>query len=102
MENTYGITSVGMQERICAYCPFGEQWYCADIKVVAESLGRLPDYMEVTEQLNSLNGQTLIIEDLVERVHEVAREAFGTTKVKVSATVPRGKHLPVVATKESD
>lgn len=99
MDNVQGITEINMEDDVTCWCPMGQQWYEAHVTVRVESPGRLADFIEVGRSIQSRQRQELIIEDLVSGIHGDIKGMYGG-KVAVSASVGRGKHLPVTVTKE--
>lgn len=99
MDNIQNITSIVMNDDVTCWCPMGSQWYDARITVRVESPGKLADFIEVGERIQSRHKQELIIEDLVAGIHEDVKAMYGG-RVSVTASVERGKHLPVEVTKE--
>lgn len=101
MKNKEGVTKVEMMEKVSAFCPLGKQWYCADLYMETRRFKRVPDYLDATEFLAGLGGQTLTIEQLVSKTFKAMRKWFANPGyLKVSASVGKGKHLPVVVSKE--
>lgn len=99
MDNVQGITDITMKDNVTCWCPMGEQWYTAYVTVEVEYPERLADFIEVGQSIQSRQRQELIIEDLVAGIHRDVKNMYGGS-VSVSASVDRGKHLPVTVTKE--
>lgn len=100
-KNTMEITGITLEKKIVAYCPLGESWYTGEVYIAMEPDEEICDYCEVDQQLKNLNGQTLIIEDMVNAVFKV----FETLKPKwldVRVEVDNGAHLPVAVTKNKN
>lgn len=99
MDNVQDITEITMEDDVTCWCPMGQQWYEAHLTVRVESPCWLADFIEVGRTIQSRQRQEFIIEDLVAGVHEDVKGMYGG-RVVVSASVGRGKHLPVTVTKE--
>lgn len=99
MDNEHGITSVTMEDDLLCWCPMGEQMYSSHICIEAEVAGTVPDYLDVTRDIDALNHEGLTIEALCGKVWEIASTAFQTNRIRVECSVPRGKHLAVTVEK---
>ena len=101
MENTNAIDVVSIEDDLHCHCPLGDQWYDAHVEVDARFPNSIPDYMTLSRDLHSLDGESLSIEGLCGEVHERCVSAF-SGKVTTRVSVGRGLHMPVTVTKGVD
>lgn len=98
-ENKQGINEIKLYGRFHGSCPMGNAWYSADVEITVSDPVTIPDYMDVDRFIHSLDGQSLIIEDLTTKVFDFMKEQTNGT-VTVSSESSDGAHLAVKVTKE--
>ena len=98
-ENKQEINVINLYGRVRAFCPMGNAWYSADIEIEVSGPQTIPDYMDVDAHVHSLDGKSLIIEDLATSVFDFMK-AQTSGHVRVTASSDDGVHLAVKVTKE--
>ena len=97
-DNTQGITKITYESRVRCFCPMGDDWYSADVKVEAKSLLRIPDYCDLDAFVRELDAQKLILEDVCAKVwQKVKDETEGVVSVSVHSS--DAVHSPVTVYK---
>ena len=96
--NEQGISRIKMFGKVHCFCPLGGDWYDADIDVELSPADTIMDYCDVDKFFDSLNGDNLIIEDVVSRVFNYFC-VYYPSDLSVTAKVDNGAHLPVEVTK---
>lgn len=99
IENKQGITSITFEKQVQAYCPMGNDYYTASVRVVMIPGKQIMDYCETDTFIKSLGGKSLIIEDLVNEIYENVKQ-YNPKHLKVSAKAESNSHFPVIVTKE--
>lgn len=97
-ENKQGITEIEMTGKAHCFCPLGNDWYDAEVKVLLTPTDTIMDYCDVDTFFESLNGGELIIEDVVNRTFNYF-SAYKPEQLRVTANVDNARHLPVSVTK---
>lgn len=100
IRNTQNISFIKANHRISLYCPIGKDYYTADISIEFKPDKIIPDYCKLTAYLNNLSGLSLIIEDLVNKVHSHLMSKYAPDAVKVSVKAYSNTHLDVEVVKE--
>lgn len=99
-ENVQGITKICFNQNIQCFCPLGNDWYTNHVYIEIIPNKVIPDYCEVDEFLRSLGGESLVIEDVIDKVFKYFKEEYKCSSVKVSSYVNDAKHLSVRVLKE--
>lgn len=97
--NKQGITQIFFERQVQAFCPMGNDYYTAVVRVVMEPSNEIMDYCDTDNYIKSLGGKNLIIEDLVNEVFEHI-EQYKPKYLRVSAKAESNVHFPVIVTKE--
>lgn len=97
--NKQGITQICFERQVQAFCPMGDDYYTASIRVVFAPSDTIMDYCETDNFIKALGGQSLIIEDLVSNVFDHIK-LYKPKYLKVSAKAESNVHFPVIVTKE--
>lgn len=97
-ENKQKIYSIVMEGRCRCFCPLGQDWYDAEVEVSFIPDKTIMDYCDVDKMFEALNGQELIIEDVVSKVCQWF-EQFEPHDTCVKAVVKNATHLPVTVVK---
>lgn len=98
--NVQGITQIFFEKSVQAFCPLGNDYYTAVMRVVMTPGDEYMDYCNTDKFIKSLGGKRLIIEDLVAKVYENIMQ-YKPKYLKVSAKAESNSHFPVIVTKES-
>ena len=98
--NEQGITQIFFEKQVQAFCPLGNDYYTAVMRVVMAPGNEIMDYCETDNFIKSLGGKDLIIEDLVFELYQHIMQ-YKPKYLKVSAKAESNSHFPVVVTKES-
>lgn len=99
-KHTQGIDHCTFWKTITVYCPLGKDFYTANLTVDFYPNEWMMDYIDVENFIESLQGSTNIIEDVVAKVHEHLTTEYQPHKVKVSVLAQNAKHFDVNVTKE--
>lgn len=99
-KNTQGITDISYEVNVRPFCPLGNDYYDANVKVILSPGGTIMDYCDETKFMDSFNSKSVIIEDLLKEVYEHVMEEYEPTFARVEVTAKSAVHLPVVVGKE--
>nr|DAG27895.1 MAG TPA: archeaosine synthase [Caudoviricetes sp.] len=100
-EHTQGISRVTFDKTLTVYCPLGHDYYTAHIIVQFAPGTVMMDYLDEEEFFNNyIQGQNLIIEDVVDRVYQHLQDEYKPKYLKVSVRAENAKHFPVTVEKE--
>lgn len=99
-EHIQGITSAVFTKTITVYCPLGKDFYTAELTVDFRPARWMMDYIDVENFIETLQGSTNIIEDVVSKIHAHLTEEYHPKYVKVVCNATNAKHFPVIVTKE--
>lgn len=99
-EHAQGISSAVFTKTITVYCPLGKDFYTAELTVDFRPDSWMMDYIDVENFIETLQGSTNIIEDVVAKVHEHLTNEYHPKYVKVVCNATNAKHFPVIVTKE--
>ena len=97
-KNVQGITVIELFGKTHNFCPMGNDWYDADVKVIFEPSDTIMDYCDVDKFFESINNADLIIEDVVSQTFDYFN-TYEPESLTVTAKVDNATHLPVVVTK---
>lgn len=98
-KNTQGITCIRLFRNTHNFCPMGNDWYTARVEVVFYPNDVVMDYCEVDDFFKGLDGQSLIIEDVVSAAFDYFN-GFNPHDLCVEAKVDDATHLPVEVIKK--
>lgn len=99
IKNTYGINSITMDKGLTLFCPMGNAPYDVQLHITIVPAEEIMDYCETDQFLSDLSGKHLIIEELVQQVHEHIMGAVHPYRVDVEAKVFNAAHMPVTVSK---
>lgn len=100
IENTYGIYSIVYKPTAICFCPLGQDYYRNRFEVVIEPNKFIPDYCELDKWIEeNINGETLIIEEAVAKLHEYIEKQYKPLWLNVTSHVARGRHSEVIVSK---
>lgn len=94
-ENTYNVGSITNTHNIVCFCPLGNDFYSAEVKVTVERPKFIPDYLDTDAYIEKLAGGEHIIEDLTDNIAQHFLSETEADHVTVSAYVENAKHSPV-------
>lgn len=94
-KNEQGVTRIVMRGKTHLYCPLGDDWYTAEVTAEVEGPDNIPDYIDVTRELEAMDGERLIIEDAAQRFARFVRGQVGGGIVSVRIDVSDARHVPV-------
>lgn len=102
IKNTQKITHIKMNPIAFAKCEIGGDWYKNELEIDFVPEECYPDYTYVQEWImTNIDGKTLNIEDVVERVYNFVKETYAPARLKVIDTVNGCRtHFNVIVTKE--
>lgn len=100
-KHTQGISEVSFSKTITVYCPLGRDYYTATIEVLFSPDEWMMDYIDVDKFIHSIQGQTLIIEDVVDKVYSHLIEEYSPKYVEVTLYAENAAHFPVVVKKKT-
>lgn len=98
-DNKMNITCIRMSATTRCFCPIGKAPYTAELEVEMVPGSTIPDYIEVEQFVNSGDGASLVIEELVAAVADYLQAEYNPARVTVRAAVKDAKHFPVVVEK---
>lgn len=98
-ENTYGITNIEYSGNVKCYCPLGNDWYYADIQIEIENPEMIPDYCDIDSYLDSLNGQSLILEDICQQIFSFTEMQIKSGQILIKIFTDNATHSPVSISK---
>lgn len=87
-----------MYKTLHNFCPIGQDLYTSELEITFEPTETIPDYIELEAELDKLEGQELVIEDVVYHVTKILKE-YDPFYIDVTATVEDAKHLKVKVNK---
>lgn len=94
--NDYDVSTIKMSNKVHCYCTLGEELYTGNIVIVVKNPRSIPDYCDVHNYINSLDGKNLIIEELAKDVKDYVKSQIEDGTVTVSVYVDDApKHMPV-------
>lgn len=99
ISNDKGITQIFFEKPVQAFCPLGNDFYTAVMRVVMTPGEQIMNYCDTDKFIKSLGGKELIIEDLVNEVYQHIVQ-YKPKYLKVSAKAESNSHFPVIVTKE--
>lgn len=100
-EHTQNLSLINYNKTITLFCPLGNDYYTATIKVELTPNKFLMDYLDEEEYFKKLQGSKLIIEDLTEQVYNHLYNEYKPSYLKVEVSACNATHFPVVVTKQS-
>lgn len=96
-DNSQGISDIQMTGNVIAFCPMGDDWYNAEVNIHVNEPKTIPDYCDITDYLQTLNGQDLILEDVCQHVFDFVTEQTGGNVI-VDVFTDTANHIPVKVT----
>lgn len=94
--NNYDVSTIKMNTKVHCYCTLGEELYTGNVVIVVKNPHSIPDYCDVYNYINSLDGNHLIIEELAKNVKDYVKNQVEGGLVTVSVYVDDApKHMPV-------
>lgn len=100
-KHTQGISEVEFSKTITVFCPLGNDYYTANINVVFAPDEWMMDYIDVDKFIQSIQGERLIIEDVVDKIHTHLTDTYKPKYVTVKLYAENAAHFPVVVTKKT-
>lgn len=100
--NTQGITKIILTQNVQCFCPLGDDWYTNHITIELIPKSIIPDYCEADDFIRGLAGQSLIIEDVIDKIFTYFKQSYDCSYVKVVSYVDDAKHLAVTVVKEDN
>ena len=94
IENTQKISTIKMTKVIHNFCPLGDDWYTNNLELIMVPGQYIPDYLDIDKSVNELEGQFLIIEDVVNAITKILEE-YKPLNIVVKSVVNDATHLPV-------
>lgn len=83
------------------FCTLGKDWYTNNLSIVIRPYNEIPDYVDIDKYIKSLEGEHLIIEDVVAKVYEHIYNVYQPKYLKISSYVDDAVHSPVMVEKET-
>lgn len=97
-ENSMKVDRLKFTAKTVPYCRLGENYYHADITVEIMLGKKLCDFLDIEDYFKSLNGESLIDEELVAKVFEDFKAVYEPEHMIV--TVRTSSHFPLEVSKE--
>lgn len=97
--NSMAISSIRIFPTVHCYCPLGSSHYTGNLEITFKPNRVIPDYCEIDNAVKGLEGQSLVAEDLVARVYDIAM-AYEPKHLVVTVKVADANHSTVIVTKE--
>ena len=91
-ENKQGISKITLFKKLHNYCSLGQDWYTNNLTVIIEPGEVIPDYIEIETELNALEGQYLIIEDVVNEISNIVNK-YEVKSAHIISEVDDATHL---------
>lgn len=98
IENKEKVNSIEFVRSIQPYCPLGNDYYNAEIRVYLVPDKYYPDYCEADEAIKALSGKEYTIEQLAAEVFEII-QGFEPQSLTVEVEALSNTHFPVIVTK---
>lgn len=98
--NKEKISNIAFERTISPFCPLGNDYYTADIHAEFVPYKYYPDYIEVDKAIQELNGKSLTIEQLADKVYRILND-YGPDYISVEIYAESNKHFPVLVTKST-
>lgn len=92
--NDQNISEIRFKMNIHNFCPLGDDWYTNELEVSFVPYKVIPDYVYLDNELRALDGKSLIIEDVVNKVYELI-STMNPIMCEVKSHVSDAKHLAV-------
>ena len=93
-ENAQQITKITLFKKVHAFCPLGNDWYTNNLTIIIEPGPYIPDYIEIEAEIQKLEGQNLIIEDIVDSISNILKE-YEVKSANIISEVDDATHLKV-------
>lgn len=100
MKNEFGINKIEFTKSISLFCPLGNDYYNATIRVELYPGDAMFDFCDVDEAIQKMSGEHYIVEQLVYQVFDLLDKEYKPKYLKVSADAYSNVHFPVTVTKE--
>lgn len=98
-KNKQGVSEIEMTGKTHCFCPMGDDYYTAEVRIYVFQPKTIPDYCDVTAYLEELDGKNLIIEDLCKKVFRFISKQVGKKHgITVEVKVDDARHLPASVT----
>ena len=98
INNTEKISKLIFTHTVFPFCPLGKVNYSAEITADINLGDYYFEYVELTNTLNDLNGQSLTLEQLAVEVSKIVKMIFPlNAEIKIVGNT--NKHLPVTIIK---
>ena len=94
-DNSQNINLIQMTRKVTPFCPMGDAYYDANIKISLAPDKLLADYIDITDIIDSLNNESYIIEDIANSVVESLVNIYKPLWVTVIVEAESEKHLEV-------
>ena len=99
-QNTWGITRIVFGPTIRNRCPIGKDWYTNSLRVELIPGEFIPDYDDLQKDILALEGQELIVENVVAKVYDIVN-AYDPKELTVQVKTEGNGHFSVVVEKTS-
>ena len=100
-EHTQGLSMVSFNKTITVFCPLGNDYYTAVIRVDFVPNEWMMDYLDEERFFKDLQGSKYIIEDIAKIVYDHLVGSYGPKHVKVTVDAYNATHFPVTVVKET-
>ena len=99
--NDQGISEIHFNMNLHNFCPLGDDWYTNELSVSFIPDKAIPDYVFLDNEIRKLDGQSLIIEDVVQKVYDLVMQ-INPKSIEVKSHVSDAKHMTVDVIKRNE
>lgn len=93
------IDFIKYEDELVCFCPLGGSYYTNQLLIEFQPIRSIPDYIKLKEQIDTMIGQELIIEEVVAKVLEVIK-SYEPFHARVTSVVVDANHPKVTVSKE--
>ena len=100
MKNEFGVNKIDFAKSISLFCPLGNDYYSATVRVEFHPGDATFDFCDVDKAIQKMSGKHYIVEQLVHQVFDMLDKTYKPKYLKVSVDACSNVHFPVTVTKE--
>lgn len=100
-ENSMGITTIQMEDKVKCYCPIGKSLCTYELSIAMDVGSVIPDYIEVGTFLDEGISGVATLEQCCAEVYDYFYREYQPKYLMVEVRCNDAKHMPVMVRKES-